>query len=175
MEELILRVPDESDEAAVMAYRAEYLAAGSEPNGMSNLAQVERYGEFLAHFRSYARAEDCPPGFVPGSQYIAVRKSDGRIVGMLNFRHRLNDYLRNFGGHAGYSVRPSERGHGYAAQMVALLKPVARKMGIERLLITCDRENLASAATIRNAGGVLENEVEEDGRITQRWWVPTET
>ncbi len=171
----MLRVPDESDEAAVWDYRTEYLAAGSEPNGMSNLAQVEQYADFLAHFRAYASAETCPPGFVPGTQYIAVRKSDGRIVGMLNFRHCLNDYLRNFGGHAGYSVRPSERGHGYAAQMVELLKPIARELGIPKLLITCDRENLASAGTIRKAGGVLENEVEEDGGITQRWWVPTDT
>lgn len=174
MEELYLRVPNEADEAAVWDYRAEYLAAGSEPNGMANLAQVQRYADFLAHFRSYAREEDCPPGFVPGTQYIAVRKSDGRIVGMLNFRHRLNDYLENFGGHAGYSVRPSERGHGYAAQMVELLKPIAKEMGISRLLITCDRENPASAGTIRSAGGILENEVEEDGRWTQRWWVPTD-
>lgn len=174
MEELYLRIPTEADEAAVMDYRAEYLAAGSEPNGMANLAQAQNYAEFLAHFRAYAREEDCPPGFVPGTQYIAVRKSDGRIVGMLNFRHKLNEYLLNFGGHAGYSVRPSERGHGYAAQMVALLKPVARELGIPKLLITCDKENLASANTIRNAGGVLENEVEEHGRRTQRWWVPTE-
>lgn len=173
MEELFLRVPDEGDEAAVMEYRAEYLAHGDEPNGMSNLGGVERYADFLAHFRAYARKECCPPGFVPGTQYLAVRESDGRVVGMLNFRHELNPRLLETGGHAGYSVRPSERGRGYAAQMVELLKPIARQMGIPRLLITCDRENLASARTIQKAGGVLEDERwdDADGRWTQRYWV----
>lgn len=173
MEELFLRVPDEGDEAGVMEYRAEYLAHGDEPNGMSNLGGVERYADFLAHFRAYARKEHCPPGFVPGTQYIAVRESDGRIVGMLNFRHELNARLLATGGHAGYSVRPSERGHGYAAQMVELLKPIARELGISRLLITCDRANPASARTIQKAGGVLEDERwdEEEARWTQRYWI----
>lgn len=173
MEELYLKEPDEADEAAVMAYRAEYLAAGDEPNGMGNLARAGSYAEFLAHARAYARRETCPPDRVPGTQYLAFRRADGRLVGMLNFRHELNGHLLQSGGHVGYSVRPSERGCGYAARMVELVKPAARAMGLDRLLITCSRDNVASARTIEKAGGVLEDERwdEGEGHWMRRYWV----
>ena len=68
---------------------------------------------------------------------------------MTNLRHYLNDYLLTYGGHIGYSVRPAERQHGYATQMLRLTLEKAREHGIEKVRICCDHYNVASAKTIR--------------------------
>lgn len=95
------------------------------------------------------------------------------LVGMTNLRHRLNDYLLTYGGHIGYSVRPSERQNGYATQMLRLTLEKAKERGIEKVRICCDHYNVASAKTIRANGGVLEDEQfdSSDGTLTQRYWI----
>lgn len=90
---------------------------------------------------------------------------------MIDIRHRLNDYLKNFGGHIGYSIRKSERQKGYATEMLALALKECEKLNLSKVLITCDKENVASAKTMINNGAVLENEVSEGNRITQRYWI----
>jgi predicted acetyltransferase len=90
---------------------------------------------------------------------------------MIDVRHRLNDYLLKFGGHIGYSVRKSERQKGYATEMLALTLKECIKLNIKRVLITCDKDNIASAKTVVNNGGVLENEIPEENGITQRYWL----
>lgn len=90
---------------------------------------------------------------------------------MIDIRHRLNEYLLQFGGNIGYSVRPSQRRKGYATEMLALALEECRKLGLDRALVTCDKTNIGSAKTIQKNGGVLENEVLEGDRITQRYWI----
>ena len=90
---------------------------------------------------------------------------------MIDIRHRLNEYLLQFGGNIGYSVRPSQRRKGYATEMLALALEECRKLGLNRALVTCDKTNIGSAKTIQKNGGVLENEVLEGDRITQRYWI----
>ncbi|MEZ5097877.1 MAG: GNAT family N-acetyltransferase [Nocardioides sp.] len=82
---------------------------------------------------------------------------DGDLVGFLAIRHALNDFLREEGGHIGYSVRPSRRREGHATLALALALAEARALGIERALVTCDTDNVASARTIERNGGVLED------------------
>ncbi|WP_334259591.1 GNAT family N-acetyltransferase [Intestinimonas butyriciproducens] len=110
-------------------------------------------------------------GLVPAASYLGVRASDGTLVGMIQIRHALNDYLRRFGGHIGYSVRKGERRKGYAGEMLHLSLEKCREMGISRVLVTCDRENTASARTILSNGGMLEGEVREGAGVTQRYWI----
>ncbi len=93
------------------------------------------------------------------------------FVGAINIRHTLNQSLLNTGGHIGDGVRPSERRKGYATNMIKLGLEECRKLGIERVLITCDKSNIGSAKSIINNGGVLENEVIEDGVVEQRYWI----
>ena len=95
------------------------------------------------------------------------------LVGMTNLRHHLNDYLLTYGGHIGYSVRPSERQSGYATQMLRLTLEKAKERGIAKVRICCDHYNVASAKTIRANGGVLEDEAYDslDGTLTQRYWI----
>ena len=104
--------------------------------------------------------------------YLALDEQE-HLVGMTNLRHRLNDYLLTYGGHIGYSVRPSERQNGYATQMLRLTLEKAKERDIEKVRICCDHYNVASAKTIRANGGVLEDEQfdSSDGTLTQRYWI----
>lgn len=106
------------------------------------------------------------------TEYLALDEHE-HLVGMTNLRHRLNDYLLTYGGHIGYSVRPSERQNGYATQMLRLTLEKAKERSIEKVRICCDHYNVASAKTIRANGGVLEDECfdSSDGTLTQRYWI----
>jgi len=111
-----------------------------------------------------------PTGLVNASTYFAV--VEGRIVGTVQVRHALNEELYNANGHIGYNVRPSERRKGYGTRMLALALERCRELGIDKVLVTCDKDNVISAKTIMKNGGVFENEfVEEDGNIIRRYWV----
>ena len=113
---------------------------------------------------------DLPPGYTPGSTFWLV-ENDRRILGATNIRHYLNDGLRRIGGHIGYGIRPSERQKGYATLMLRLALEKARKLGIPKVLLTCDKSNIASAKVMLNNGAMLESEEQIDGRKTQRYWI----
>jgi len=108
---------------------------------------------------------------VPDSTFFCLDLDRDIFVGAINIRHYLNQSLLNTGGHIGDGVRPSERRKGYATNMIKLGLEECRKLGIERVLITCDKSNIGSAKSIINNGGVLENEVIEDGVVEQRYWI----
>ena len=110
-------------------------------------------------------------GWVPDTTLFCLDKDRNIFVGAVNIRHYLNDSLRKTGGHIGDGVRPSERRKGYATAMIKLALEECKKLGIHKVLICCDKENIGSAKSIIKNGGILENEVEEDGHIEQRYWV----
>ena len=167
-----LREPDEGDREQVMAYREEFLAINSRMDGTSALDQYPDFDAWLANIRTLKDPSTTPAGFVPATQYLALDEQE-HLVGMTNLRHRLNDYLLTYGGHIGYSVRPSERKNGYASQMLRLTLEKARERGISKVRICCDHYNIASAKTIQSNGGVLEDEMfdSSDGMLTQRYWI----
>ncbi len=110
-------------------------------------------------------------GLVPDSTFFCLDEDRDIIVGAVNIRHYLNDALLLNGGHIGDGVRPSERRKGYATRMIRLALDECRKLGIQRVLMVCNKENIASAKTILKNGGVLENEIDVDGVIEQRYWI----
>ncbi|MBO4748316.1 MAG: GNAT family N-acetyltransferase [Clostridiales bacterium] len=111
---------------------------------------------------------------VPSHMFLAVRESDDRVVGVIDLRHHIDHpILGTWGGHCGYSVRPSERGKGYAAEMLRLNIQKAKALGIERMLVTCDEGNTASEKTILRNGGVFEKTIEVDGATLKRFWIDT--
>ena len=83
---------------------------------------------------------------------------DDEFLGYLAVRHRLNDFLLEQGGHIGYSVRPTRRREGHASRALLLALGESRRLGLERVLVTCDDDNLPSRLTIERAGGVLEDQ-----------------
>ncbi len=107
----------------------------------------------------------------PDSTYFCLDIERNIVVGAVNIRHYLNESLLLNGGHIGDGVRPSERRKGIATKMIALALDECRNLGIEKVLMVCDKENIASAKSIQNNGGILENEIETEGVIEQRYWI----
>ncbi len=111
-------------------------------------------------------------GKVPYSTFFLLDIDRNRLIGAVNIRHYLNEYLMMYAGHIGDGIRPSERGRGYATEMIRLALIECKKLGIEKVLMVCDKSNIASAKTIIKNGGILENEIIDDKRnINQRYWI----
>ncbi|MBR6921649.1 MAG: GNAT family N-acetyltransferase [Clostridia bacterium] len=109
---------------------------------------------------------------VPDSVFFLLDTDRNRLLGAVNIRHYLNDALLFSGGHIGDGIRPSERGKGYGTEIIRLALVECKKLGIDKVLMTYDKDNIASAKTIINNGGVLESEfINEDGEIEQRYWI----
>ena len=109
-------------------------------------------------------------GRVPADYWWIVE--DERYLGAITLRYALNDFLLEQGGHIGYGVRPSARRRGLAGWALGRVLDRARQAGLERVLITCDDDNVASARTIESRGGVLEDVRVVDGdRALRRYWV----
>ena len=113
-------------------------------------------------------------GFVPSTLYFMV-DNNNQVIGAIHFRHELNNRLLQNDGHIGYGIRPSERRKGYASLMLNMLLVDIRSKGYEKVLITCDEDNIGSARTIEKSGGVLYDKVEFEGDMTRRYWVNLKT
>ncbi|MBP3708038.1 MAG: GNAT family N-acetyltransferase [Clostridia bacterium] len=143
-------------------------------SGFSSLQDYkENYENWLKKIEIYTKAETLPEGRVMADVFFSVRKSDNKIVGIINIRHALNDYLYNYGGHIGYCIIPSERRNGYAYKQLLLGLEYCKSININRVLITCLDYNIGSSKTIEKAGGVLENIVEnkEANEVFKRYWI----
>lgn len=110
-------------------------------------------------------------GRVPDSTYFCLDTDRNIFVGAINIRHYLNESLLFDGGHIGDGIRPSERRKGYATAMIGLGLEECRRLGIDKVLMVCDKDNIGSAKSIINNGGVLENEMISDGVLQQRYWI----
>ena len=172
-EKLLLLCPTAKYIPQYEAYRREFLDFGGSMDGAGSLRRLESGRAWLDEVERFSRPETVPEGKVVSTQFILVREADDRLLGMLQLRHDLNDYLRRIAGHIGYSVRPSERRRGYAKRMLAMALDEARKLGLERVMISCSVENEASRRTILSNGGVFESTVldETDGELLERYWI----
>ena len=142
-------------------YINEFYTYDSEINGSGSLDRFLKestYEQWLDKLLSQMDIANLQEPNVPALTYFYVRAADDRIIGTINIRLALNDFLRKEGGHIGYSVRPTERRNGYATDMLAEGIKVCERIGIRDVLVSCDKENLASAAVIQNCGGLLKEE-----------------
>ena len=168
---LQLVLPTPGHKQAIWDYREEFLQNNGIAHGSAGLTNAESFEIWFEAWQRNCNEETVAPGLVPATTFLGIEQETGQVVGMIDVRHKLNEALLYRGGHIGYSVRPSQRRKGYATQMLALALEECKKLGLDRALITCDKENVASARTILANGGVLENEVPEGGKIAQRYWV----
>lgn len=128
------------------------------------------YREF-DHYLDNLEVKEDSRGLVPDSTFFCLDEERDLFVGAVNIRHYLNPGLLLNGGHIGDGVRPSERRKGIATAMIGLALEECRKLGIDRVLMVCDKNNIGSAKSIHNNGGILENEVIVDGVTEQRYWI----
>ena len=129
------------------------------------------YRDFDRYLSGLESSETPEQGTVPDSTFFCLDEERNIFVGAVNIRHYLNESLLLNGGHIGDGVRPGERRKGVATRMIALALEECKKLGIEDVLMVCDKNNIGSAKSIIRNGGVLENEVEVDGIIEQRYWI----
>lgn len=171
MNRLKLILPSTEYKTQIMDYKREFIENKEGIHVPSSLRSSKSFEEWYKSIFDNLKEETVGKGLVPAATYIVISTDDYRLIGMISVRYRLNDSLLNYGGHIGYSVRKSDRNKGYATEMLALALKECIKLGIDRVLITCDKDNIASAKTIINNGGILENEVQERNEIVQRYWI----
>ena len=172
----ILIIPDTTLADEICAYRQAFLESGDSMDGTGGLRRYENPADWLDENARCEKRETVPAGWVPATQYVYLREEDRKIVGMIQIRHELNDYLASYAGHIGYSVRPDERRKGYASQMLQDALPHCREIGLRRVMVTCDADNEGSRRTILKNGGVYENTVHEpeENVDIERYWIELE-
>lgn len=173
-DELELVFPSEEYKEKILDFKNEFIKNGENIiHGGGGLDKEDNFEVWLKNIKEDLTREipKTEGKRVPASLYIAIRKSDKKIVGIIQIRHILNDFLLNFGGHIGDAIRPSERNKGYCTKMIGLALKKAKALGIGNVLMVCYKDNPASAKTIVKNGGVLENELPKDGIIYQRYWI----
>ena len=174
MDEIRLITPSMAYAEQIMAMRQEILNAADEDSfaGCGSLQDCETAESWLEILRRMENPDTIPAGSVSSNTYLAVRISDDRLVGIIDLRHHIDHpILGVWGGHMGYTVRPSERGHGYAREILRLNLENCRNRGMKKILITCSPNNPASEKTILANGGGFEKQVLVDGDPIRRYWI----
>ena len=149
------RRPVKEYEEEAKAFKQEFIDNGEITiNGSELLDQIDSYDEWLKSVTDNISSDTVNPSWVVTDTYFAFDEND-RIVGIIDLRHELNDFLKDFG-NSGYSVRPSERRKGYATEMLKLILESARQTGMNKLQLSVERSNEASVKTILKNGGKYE-------------------
>lgn len=181
MEKFYLEIPSIERKEDAIEYIEEFYEYNSKIHGTGSLDRElkkgKTYEEWLdnnlkLHDEKYATDK----GLVPAITYFLIRENDNRIVGMIDLRLGLNEYLRNFGGHIGYSIRPSERKKGYNKINLYLVLQEARKHNLEKVLITCADYNVGSRKSILAFDGIFEKDTidESDNETMELYWIDVE-
>ena len=171
MDKIILVKPDLSYADEIIKYKEESLAESPIINGSAGLDRFSSIEIWFEELKKRSCEDTVPKGLVPSSTYLGVREKDNYIVGMIDIRHYLNEYLTQVGGNIGYGVRKTERNKGYAKQMLKLALEKCKDLKIKKVLITCDEDNIASEKVILSANAKLEDIRNVDGQNKKRFWI----
>ena len=171
MEKIILVKPNLSYADEITKYKEESLKESPLINGSAGLDRLSSIEDWLEELNKRSCEDTVPKGLVPSSTYLGVREKDNYIVGMIDIRHYLNEYLTQVGGNIGYSVRKSERNKGYAKQMLKLALEKCKELKIKKVLITCDEDNITSEKVILSANAKFEDIRNVDGENKKRFWI----
>lgn len=172
MDDLELIKPTTTLEEAALEYKKEHFDIGEyELHGSALLDKIDLYSDWLKIIKENSNEKTVHSDWVVASTFFVVRKSDQKIIGMIDIRHSLNDFLRNYG-HIGYGVRPSERKKGYATQMLKMALDYARQIRLSKVMLACYKDNEASSKIIQKHNGIFEKEIlHPNGKIVQVYWI----
>jgi predicted acetyltransferase len=159
--------PDEKLRDAFIDMAAEFAAAGE----LRYAADAKNFTAYLRERWQRESGHEVAVGWVPDSHFWLV--DGGRVLGCSRLRHRLTSELEREGGHIGYDIRPSARRKGYGTLLLRLTLERAWAMGIERVRVTCDADNVASVRVIQRNGGFLDGEVMSvrSGKTIRQYWI----
>ncbi len=163
----IFELPSKSREPDAIEFIREFITYNSNINGTGGM-DIDNYDEWLEKTLSSHHGKELRKKYVPASTFFAVIEETNRIVGMVNIRHSLNkDLIDSGSGHIGYSVRPTERGKGYATRMLNMAITYARDvLNINDIFIGCNKTNLASRRVIEKNGGHFVRTIQDDKEET---------
>ena len=159
---ITLKRPIKEYELKAAAFKQEFIENGETTiNGSELLDQMDSYDEWLKSVTDNISPDTVNPAWVVTDTYFAFDEDDN-IVGIIDLRHELNDFLKDFG-NCGYSVRPSQRRKGYATEMLKLILERAHQLGMDKLQLSVERSNEASVKTITKNGGLYERSFSFEG------------
>lgn len=171
--DLVLVEVSKKYEKQAMAYRQDYISHGEKHiNGSSGFIHYQDYDEWLRKIE-LEKCKEASQEDTPATTYFTIRKEDNKIIGSIQLRHHLTEELKKDGGNIGYGICPSERGKGYGTQQLALVLLQAQVLQIQKVMISCDKSNRASAKVAIKNGGILSGEGfdEESGTMTEIYWI----
>lgn len=128
------------------------------------------FNSLVESLKGYSNGIGLPDGFFPFTTFWLIN-NENKVLGAIEIRHQLNDYLSFRGGHIGYGIRPSERNKGYASNMLYMALQYCKTIGLTNLLITCSKNNIGSIKTIIKNRGILDSEDIEGEETFQRYWI----
>ena len=176
MDKLYFEIPSINRKEDIIEYINEFAEYKSDLNGIGSLDKIlegytfEEALERCLNMKDKTYAEKV--GRCPGKTFLLIRESDNKLIGTLNLRWDLNEAMQRFGGHIGYGIRPTERRKGYNKINLYLGMIEAQKVGLERVMLDCDVNNIGSDKTLKALGGKLERtEIDpSDGILTNVYW-----
>ncbi|MFH1832953.1 MAG: GNAT family N-acetyltransferase [Candidatus Levyibacteriota bacterium] len=161
----------------LVKYKESYLEALEEIKDETGDTVLSRpkanqsFQEFVKNKREEAKGLNLPENWVPATELWLTDCKE--FIGRVSIRHSLTEHLFKIGGHIGYYIRPSKRKMGYGKKILELALLEAKKLGLSKILVTCDDNNLASCKIIESNGGILENIIDaEKGKPQKRrYWI----
>ncbi len=176
MEKFYLERPSIERKIEIIEFLDEFVKYGSDINGSGSLDKIYYGYTFEEALDRCLKMEDeeyaKSIGRCQGKTFLLIREDDNKIVGTINVRWNLNKKMLQFGGHIGYGIRPTERRKGYNKINLYLGMLEAKKVGLEKVMLDCDVNNLGSDKTLKALGGKLERtEIDpSDGILTNVYW-----
>lgn len=173
MGELRLIRPSMQWKKQALDYLEEHRAMGEFVIHGGALLEAMPYEDWLKQTLDNAKQETVHADWVLADTFFVVDSTTDTLIGMIDIRHELNEFLASYGGHIGYGVRPSQRKKGCGAVLLRMALQHAASLGLTQVMLACDEENAASRATILKCGGLLNNTVRyQDQSIVQVFWIP---
>ncbi len=176
MEKFFLEIPSIERKKEIIAYLDEFVQYGSDINGAGSLAKIYdglSFEEALDRCMKMTNEEFARSiNRCPSKTFLLIRKNDNKIIGSINIRWNLSLEMLEFGGHIGYGIRPTERKKGYNKINLYLGMIEAKKVGLDKVMLDCDVNNIASDKTLKALGGRLtRTEIDpNDGILTNVYW-----